>query len=157
MRGKIITFIDLFYPPFRKWMPEQTFRYAVCGGTNTVLGLLVYSICYKYILKKQNLELGFIAFKPHNAALFISFCINFIVGFLLMKFIVFVSSNLRGRIQLVRYFAAFIFNLFLNYLLLKLFVEILHMDAVLSQVITTCIIVTFSYLSQKHFSFRIKK
>ena len=157
MQGKIITFIDLFYPPFRKWMPEQTFRYAVCGGTNTVLGLLVYSICYKYILKKQNLELGFIAFKPHNAALFISFCINFIVGFLLMKFIVFVSSNLRGRIQLVRYFAAFIFNLFLNYLLLKLFVEILHMDAVLSQVITTCIIVTFSYLSQKHFSFRVKK
>ena len=157
MQGKIITFIDLFYPPFRKWMPEQTFRYAVCGGTNTVLGLLVYSICYKYILKKQNLELGFIAFKPHNAALFISFCINFIVGFLLMKFIVFVSSNLRGRIQLARYFAAFIFNLFLNYLLLKLFVEILHMDAVLSQVITTCIIVTFSYLSQKHFSFRVKK
>lgn len=156
MRTKIIGFIDLFYPPFRKWMPEQTFRYAVCGGGNTILGLLVYFVIYEYLLKRQNLALGFITFKPHNAALFISFCISFIVGFLLMKFVVFVSSNLRGRIQLVRYFLSFTFNLMLNYLLLKLLVEFWHIQAVLSQVMTTVLIVTFSYLTQKHFSFKIK-
>ncbi len=152
----IIWFIDLFYPPFRKWMPEQTFRYAVCGGANTVLGLGIYFVSYQYILKKENLDLGFFAFKPHIAALFISFCVNFIVGFILMKFVVFVSSNLRGRIQLVRYFLAFGFNLVLNYLLLKLFVELLYMDALLSQLITTCIVVMVSYFAQKHFTFKIK-
>ena len=152
----IIWFIDLFYPPFRKWMPEQTFRYAVCGGANTVLGLAIYFVSYQFILKKENLELGFFAFKPHIAALFISFCINFVVGFILMKFVVFVSSNLRGRIQLVRYFLSFGFNLILNYLLLKLFVELLHMNAILSQCITTCIVVLVSYFSQKHFTFKQK-
>ena len=149
----IIWFIDLFYPPFRKWMPEQTFRYAVCGGANTVLGLAIYFISYQFILKKENLDLGFFAFKPHIAALFISFCVNFVVGFILMKFVVFVSSNLRGRIQLVRYFLSFGVNLVLNYLLLKLFVELLHMDALISQFITTCIVVLVSYFSQKHFTF----
>ena len=152
----IIWFIDLFYPPFRKLMPEQTFRYAVCGGTNTVLGLLIYFISYQYVLKKENLDLGFFAFKPHIAALFISFCINFVVGFVLMKFVVFVDSNLKGRIQLFRYFVAFAVNLCLNYLLLKLFVEVLHMHVLLSQFITTCIVVAVSYLSQKHFSFKVK-
>ena len=152
----IIWFIDLFYPPFRKWMPEQTFRYAVCGGANTVLGLAIYFISYQFILKKENLDLGFFAFKPHIAALFISFCVNFVVGFILMKFVVFVSSNLRGRIQLVRYFLSFGFNLILNYLLLKLLVELLHMNALLSQLITTCIVVLVSYFSQKHFTFKQK-
>ena len=156
-KDRIIAFIDFFYPPFRKFMPEQTFRYAVCGGGNTVLGLLIYFISYQYILKQENLDLGFFAFKPHIAALFISFCINFVVGFLLMKFVVFVDSNLKGRIQLLRYFLSFAFNLVLNYGLLKLFVEVLHMNALLSQLITTCIVVTISYLSQKHFSFKVKE
>ena len=137
-------------------MPEQTFRYAVCGGANTILGLAIYFISYQFILKKENLELGFFAFKPHIAALFISFCINFVVGFILMKFVVFVSSKLRGRIQLVRYFLSFAFNLVLNYLLLKLFVELLYMPVLLSQFITTCIVVLVSYFTQKHFTFKVK-
>ena len=152
----IIWFIDLFYPPFRKWMPEQTFRYAVCGGANTVLGLAVYFVSYQYILDKENLDLGFFAFKPHIAALFISFCVNFVVGFILMKFVVFVSSKLRGRIQLVRYFLSFGFNLVLNYLLLKLLVDLFHWNALFSQFLTTCIVVTVSYFSQKHFTFKQK-
>ncbi|MFN8243778.1 MAG: GtrA family protein [Ferruginibacter sp.] len=155
-KDKIIAFIDFFYPPFRRFMPEQTFRYAVCGGSNMVLGLLIYFITYRYILREANLELGFFAFKPHSAALFISFCVNFVVGFLLMKFVVFVDSNLRGHIQLFRYFLSFAINLVLNYFLLKLFVEVLHMDAIISQLITTCIVVLISYLSQKHFSFKVK-
>lgn len=155
-KDKIIQFIDLFYPPFRRFMPEQTFRYAACGGANTVLGLTVYFIFYQYIFKGEDFDFGFFAFKPHIAALFVSFCVNFIVGFLLMKFVVFVDSNLRGRIQLFRYFLSFAFNLVLNYLLLKLLVEVLHINALLSQFLTTCIIVTVSYLSQKHFTFRSK-
>ncbi len=153
----IVWFIDLFYPPFRKLMPEQTFRYAVCGGTNTVIGLAIYFISYQYILKKENLELGFFAFKPHIAALFISFCFNFVIGFILMKFVVFIDSNLKGRIQLFRYFVAFATNLAINYGLLKLFVEVFYMNALLSQFITTVIVATISYLSQKHFSFKVKQ
>jgi putative flippase GtrA len=155
-RQTITGIIDFFYPPFRRIMPLQTFRYAACGGGNTLLGLIVYFITYRYILKEQNLNLGFYAFRPHIAALFTSFCINFVVGFLLMKFVVFTQSNLRGRIQLFRYFISFFINLVLNYGLLKLFVDVLHWDAIASQLLTTCIVVTLSYLSQKHFSFKVK-
>lgn len=152
----IIAFIDFFYPPFRKLMPERTFRYAVCGGGNTVLGLLIYFISYQFIFEQENFDFGFFAFKPHIAALFVSFCINFVVGFILMKYVVFVDSNLKGRIQLFRYFLSFATNLVINYLLLKLFVEVLLIHALLSQFITTCIVVTISYITQKHFSFKVK-
>ena len=151
---KITSIIDLFYPPFRRLMPLQTFRYAACGGMNTLLGLAAYFISFHYIFTKENFDLGFIVFKPHNAALFVSFIVSFITGFILNKYVVFITSNLRGRIQLFRYFIAFFLNLVLNYFLLKLFVERLHMEPFLSQVITTVIIVTLSYLTQKHFSFR---
>jgi len=155
-KDRIIQFIDLFYPPFRRFMPEQTFRYAACGGANTVLGLAVYFIFYQYIFKGEVFDFGFFAFKPHIAALLVSFCINFIVGFLLMKYVVFVDSNLRGRIQLLRYFLSFAFNLVINYGLLKLFVEVWGMNALVSQLITTCIVILISYLSQKHFTFKVK-
>ena len=119
-----------------------------------MLGLFIYTVTYKYILREQVLHLGFYAFKPHIAALFIAFCINFPIGFLLMKFVVFHDSTIRGRIQLFRYFLIFIISLFINYGLLKLLVEVLHVYAVAAQILTTMIIVLFSYLTQKRYSFR---
>ncbi len=155
-KDRIIQLIDFFYPPFRKFIPLQTFRYAACGGTNTLLGLVIYTLTYKYILREQVLDLGFYAFKPHIAALFIAFCINFPLGFLLMKYVVFHDSKVRARTQLFRYFVIFILSLIINYWLLKLLVEVWQVYAVIAQIITTTIIVLFSYLTQKHYSFQIR-
>lgn len=155
-KDRIIAFIDFFYPPFRSLMPEQTFRYAVCGGTNTVLGLALFKILLVFVFRHQNVDLGFFTLKPHNAALFISFILNFAVGFLLMKYVVFLDSYLRGRVQLFRYGVSFLLNLTLNYFILKIFVEVFGWWPFLSQCITTCIIIAVSYISQKHFSFKNK-
>jgi putative flippase GtrA len=135
-------------------MDLQTFRYAACGGANTLLGLALYFISFKYILHEENLNFGFYAFKPHIAALFISFVVNFCVGFFLMKYVVFSESKIRGRIQLFRYFLFYIVCLILNYILLKLFVEYFHIYAIVAQVITTIIVIVFSYLVQKYYTFR---
>ena len=108
------------------------------------------------MFREQVFNLGFYAFKPHIASLFFSFLINFPVGFFLNKYVVFTDSNIRGRVQLFRYFFVFVSNLFINYLLLKLLVEFLHMNAILSQVIATVIVVTISYLLQRHFTFKVE-
>jgi putative flippase GtrA len=138
-------------------MSLQTFRYASCGGGNTMLGFLIYSISYKLIFRQQVFDLGFYAFKPHIAALIVSFLVNFPVGFILMKYVVFVDSTIRGRIQLFRYFFVFISNLFLNYILLKIMVEYLYVNAILAQVISTAIVITISYLLQRHFTFKVEE
>ena len=154
MKARVTNFIDLFYPPFKRVMPQQTYRYAACGVINTLLGLALYSFCYTYIFKGEDVVIGSFPFQPHTVSLFISFCFNFCLGFILNRYIVFTSSNLRGRIQLFRYFLSFLSNLGINYILLKALVELAEWNALLSQYLTTIVIVFISYLSQKHFSFR---
>lgn len=135
-------------------MPLQTFRYAVCGGSNMLLDITVYFISYNFILQKKILNLGFVAFQPYTAALWMAFCISFPVGFILSKYIVFNQSQLKGRIQLFRYVLIVIVNLILNYSILKLLVEAFHFYPTIARAFTTCIVVAFSYLSQKHFTFK---
>ncbi len=138
-------------------MDRQTFRYVICGGGNTVLSILIFFISYNFILHKAVLHLGIIAFKPHVAAFFISFIITFPIGFLLSRYIVWPHSNIRGRIQLFRYFLLVMVCIFLNYFFLRLFVEQLHIYPTISQIFTTVIVVTFSYATQKHFTFKVKQ
>ena len=153
-RDFILPIIDFFYPPFRRLMNLQTFRYAASGGGNTLLGLTLYFISYKYIFYEKEFHFGFYAFKGHIAALFISFCITFPIGFFMSKYVVFSDSNMKGRIQLFRYFMICLFNLALNYILLKIFVERFHIYPVVAQVLTIAIVVLFSYIAQRNFSFK---
>lgn len=150
----IISAIDVFYPPFRKLMNIQTFRYLACGGGNTLLDIVLYFVSYNFILDKQNLDLGFVVITPHIAAFIIAFCISFPTGFWLMRSIVFSDSVLRGRVQLFRYFLLVAVCIILNYVFLKLFVEQWGIYPTPSKLLTTIIVVSFSYLTQKHFTFK---
>ena len=138
-------------------MPVRTFRYAVCGGSNMLLDIFIYYVSYNFILHKQILDLGFIAFKPHIAALWMAFVISFPMGFLLSKYIVFDTSQLKGRVQLFRYLLIVGVNLILNYAFLKTLVEYMNFYPTIARIFTTCILVTFSFLSQKHFTFKERK
>jgi len=154
-RNLILSAIDHFYPPFRKLMPVQTFRYAACGGFNTLLDIFIYFISYNFILHKQVVYTPFVAISPHIAAFMISFCISFPTGFFLNRTIVFAGSTLRGRVQLFRYLLLVIVCIVLNYVFIKLFVEQFHIYPTISKILTTVIVVSFSYLTQKHFTFKV--
>ena len=150
----IITFIDWFYPPFKNLMPYQTFRYAACGGGNTLLNILLYFLSYNYLLKKQHLGLGFITISSHIAAFLLAFLVTFPIGLYLNMFVVFKGSNLRKRIQLFRYFLVVIACIGLNYVLLKIFVDKFSWYPTPSMIMATFLIIVFSYLSQQRFSFK---
>jgi putative flippase GtrA len=156
VRTRIIAVLDFFYPPFSSMMDRKTFRYAACGGANTVLDIFIYFISFHFILKKQIVHLPFIAISPHIAAFIIAFLVSFPTGFILMRTVVFTDSNLRGRVQLIRYFMLVMICILLNYTFIKLLVEQLHFYPTVAKIITTVIVVGFSYLSQKHFTFRVR-
>jgi putative flippase GtrA len=150
----LLQIIDAFYPLFKKVMPLQTFRYAACGGGNTALNILIYFISYNFILNKQIVHLPFIAISPHIAAFIIAFLMTFPIGYYLNMFVVFDGSYLRKRIQLFRYFLVVLICIGLNYFFLKLFVEKLAWYPTPSMIVTTAIVIVFSYLSQRNFSFK---
>lgn len=152
----IIAVLETLYLPFRRLMPYQTFRYAACGGGNTVLDIFIYFISYNFIFQKEIVYTPAGAISPYIAAFLISFAISFPIGFYLNRHIVFPGSVLRGRTQLLRYLSLVLVCIFLNYFFIKLFVEVLHLYPTLSKILTTIIIVSFSFLTQKHFTFRVK-
>lgn len=154
LKGWIIGVIDFFYQPFRRLMPIQTFRYAACGGGNTLLDIFLYFVFYNFVLKKQVVILPAGAISPHIAAFLMSFAISFPTGYLLNRYIVFPGSILRGRVQLFRYFLLVVMCVFLNYIFIKLFVEHFHIFPTVSKMLTTVIVVSFSYLTQKNFTFK---
>ncbi len=153
----IIRIVDWFYFPFLHFIPKVLFRYAATGGANTVLDILLYFVFYRFILDKQIVELGFIAIGPHIAAFLLVFPITFTTGFLLAKYVTFTTSELQGKIQLFRYGLTVAGSILLNYIFLKLFVEYFGWFATFSKIVVTVVVVIYSYLAQRYFSFRTVK
>lgn len=155
MKDRIIAIIDFFYPPFRKLIPVQTFRYLACGGSNTLLDYLIYIFTLDYILKQPVVYTSLGAISSYNIAFMIAFAVSFPLGFFLNRTIVFQDSILRGRVQLLRYFLLVIVCILLNYIFLKLFVQQLHTDARIARIPTMIIVISFSFITQKYFTFKV--
>lgn len=73
---------------------------------------------------------------------------------MLAKYVTFTASEMEGKVQLFRYWVTVVAAIFLNYLFLKFFVEYIGMEAIIAKVFTTLLVVCFSYISQRHFSFK---
>jgi len=146
--------IDYFYPPFRRLMPLHTFRYAACGGANMAFDTVLYFLVFQFVLRQQMLHLGFVTMSSHIAALAIVFPITTFSGFLLQKYVTFSASELRGKIQLFRYYLVVVGNLAVNYLGLKLFVDVFGFFPTPSKMLITIITVVLSYIFQNKFTFK---
>jgi putative flippase GtrA len=155
-RDFIISGIDFFYPSFRRVMDLETFRYAACGGANSLFDIFLYFVTYNYILKKSIVHIDDIAISPHIAAMIITFPVTLCTGFILMRYVVFPhAKGTRKRVQASKYLGVVLCCLLLNYIFLKLFVEKMGWWPLPSKIVTTAIVVLFSYFSQKHFTFRV--
>jgi len=148
--------LDFFYPFLSKIFSKSTFYYAVCGVSNMLLGWFLFFIFYNFIFDKKLLYIEILQFtlSPYTLSAISCFFINFCVGFVLMKYIVFTESELKGRIQLFRYALSACISAFCSWMLLKVFVEDFHFFPSVANVVSTIIVVIISYLLQKKFSFK---
>ena len=152
---RIQKMIDYTYPPFRKLISPQLYRYGVCGGANVAFDLVLYFLIYNFIFKGRIVDLGFVAFSPHIASYIIIFPFTTLSGFLLQKYVTFSdSTDLRGRVQLIRYMIIVFANVLINYVGLKVFVDGLNFYPTPSRMIIITITVICSYIGQKKFTFK---
>lgn len=154
IRRFILQVVDAFYPPFRPFMPIQTFRYAACGGFNTLLDIVLFYCSFHFLLHEQPLHLPGLTIGGHIAAFLFSFCFTFPIGFYLSRYVVFQQIEVAKHIQAGKYFTVVFICVILNYLFLKLMVDFWGWYPTPSKIITTAFVVTFSYLSQKNFTFK---
>ena len=74
--------------------------------------------------------------------------------FLLAKYITFTNSPIKGKTQLLRYMMTVVGAILLNYILLKILVEYLYIWPTIAKIITTVIVVVYSYMLQRYFTFK---
>jgi putative flippase GtrA len=155
-RHIIVGIIDFFHKPFERWIPTTTFRYLACGGTNTVLNILIQFIAINFIIHKHPVHLyGDVRITPEVAAYAMAFCFSFPPGFIMSRHIVFPESNLHGRIQLFRYLLTTITFIFISYCLVRLFAYTNPDHPTISYTFVCIITAILSYISQRKFTFKI--
>lgn len=152
----ILSVVDWFYPMFQKLMPKQTYRYAACGGFNTVLDIGLFFVAYNFVLHKNTINLGSLIISPHIASFMMSFVVTFPIGFYLSRYVVFQETSVAKREQLGKYFLVVFGCILLNYIFLKIFVDSFGWYPTPSKMLTTVFVVMFSYFSQKNFTFKAK-
>lgn len=151
---KIAKIIHFFYIPFQNWIPEEIFRYAACGGGNMVLDWVLYFVMYNYVVGHNLVYIGPLCLTPHIMSLCIVFPITLLTGFWLNRYVTFAQSSLRGLNQLLRYISIVALNLLINYVGLKLCVEVWQWYPTPSKIVITLVTVVVSFFGQKYFSFR---
>lgn len=151
----MLKFIQLLHRPFARFIPEQIFRYGLCGGGNMVLDWVLYFLIYNFVVGHELVQIPGLnlVITPHILALGIVFPITLMTGFLLNKYITFTQSSLRTRTQLFRYILIVAVNLLINYLGLKLCVELLGWYPTPSKMFITFVTIIISFLGQKYFTF----
>lgn len=144
----------LYIKPLSRVISRDTFGYGLCGAANMALDTMWYFVIYHYIILEQNLDLGIVVISPHIAALGIVFPITFFTGFLLNRYVAFrVARHPQGR-QLMRYALSVAGSILLNYVLMKLFVDVCCFWPTVSKMLTTTIVALYSFLAARYFTFK---
>lgn len=162
LRHIILSVIDFFHRPFSRWIGVNNFRYLACGGFNAATDTLIYFLTFNFWLTQPVTYIAGMGISRHIIAFIVSFAISFPMGFSMSKYIVFPHSDLGGKVQLFRYALLVGMCILLNYVFLKFFVEWCHFvsgsgDATPSKILTTALVAVFSFVAQRHFTFKVSK
>lgn len=150
--------IDFFYVrPFTGILSKQMFRYAACGGGNMLLDLVWYFLIYHYVVVERYVDLGFVVMSPHVASLVVVFPITFLTGFWLNRNVAFCATEVGSGRQLLKYALSVVGSILLNYICIKLFVEVYNIWPTPAKGLTTAVCVIYSYLASRYFVFVGKK
>ena len=150
--------IDFFYVrPFTGIMSKQMFRYAACGGGNMLLDLVWYFLIYHYVVAERYIDLGFVVMSPHVASLVVVFPITFLTGFWLNRNVAFCATEVGSGRQLLKYALSVVGSILLNYICIKLFVEVYNIWPTPAKGLTTAVCMIYSYLASRYFVFVGKK
>lgn len=127
-------------------LSDQRVRFLMVGGTNTVVGFVLYSLLW--------LTLGHVI--TYFGALYGSYALASILAFFLYRRFVFhVTGNAWA--MFLRFQSVYIVSLVINTLALPLLIEVLGWNPLVAQFAITFVTTMVSYVGHKFFSFRRKK
>jgi putative flippase GtrA len=152
----IRAFLDFFYPIVSRIFDKTTYYYAVAGSTNLLLGWVLFWVLDHWVIHSKTVELPLFKHPVHSYTVIAAVCgvVSFLFGFMMMRYVVFTESQIKGRIQFFRYGLSALISATVNWLLIKLMVDTFAWNASLCNVFASVVVVTISYFLQRKFSFK---
>ena len=154
LANKLIQIVDLLYiKPIHGLISRTLFGYGLCGALNMMLDVVWYFLIYHYVVCENYVDFGLVVMSPHILSLFIVFPITFFTGFWLNRYVAFRATKASSKTQLVRYALSVVGSVVINYLCMKLFVEVCVIWPTPSKMLTTVVSVCYSYLMARYVTF----
>lgn len=151
---RLISVVDALYiKPLHGLVSRNLFGYGLCGAVNMALDIVWYFIIYHYVVSESYVDLGFVVMSPHILSLFIVFPITFFTGFWLNRHVAFRATKVSSGKQLWRYALSVVGSILINYVCMKLFVEVCAIWPTPSKMLTTVVSVCYSYLMARYVTF----
>jgi putative flippase GtrA len=120
------------------------------------LGWVLFWVLDHWVINRKTVELPLFDHPVHSYSVIAAICgvFSFLFGFLMMRYVVFTESQLKGRVQFFRYGLSALISATVNWILIKLMVDTFAWNASLCNVFASVVVVTISYFLQRKFSFR---
>ena len=151
---RLISVVDALYiKPLHGLVSRNLFGYGLCGAVNMALDIVWYFLIYHYVVRENYVDLGFVVMSPHILSLFIVFPITFFTGFWLNRHVAFRATKVSSGKQLWRYALSVVGSIIINYVCMKLFVEVCAIWPTPSKMLTTVVSVCYSYLMARYVTF----
>lgn len=151
---RLIKIVDMLYiKPFQGLISRSLFGYGLCGALNMALDIVWYFLIYHYLVRGNYVDIGIVVMSPHILSLFIVFPITFFTGFWLNRNIAFRTTKVDSAKQLFRYGLSVVGSVLINYVCMKLFVEVCAIWPTPSKMLTTVISVCYSYIMARYVTF----
>lgn len=151
---RLISVVDALYiKPLHGLVSRNLFGYGLCGAVNMALDIVWYFLIYHYVVCESYVDLGFVVMSPHILSLFIVFPITFFTGFWLNRHVAFRATKVSSGKQLWRYALSVVGSIIINYVCMKLFVEVCAIWPTPSKMLTTVVSVCYSYLMARYVTF----
>lgn len=128
----------------RTMLAKQAVRFVLVGGVNTVFSYAVFVVLH--------LTVGRVV--PYLLVLVLSYPIGVSEAFVMQRWLVFRSTTAWFPAYL-RFWSVYLVAMGLNLVLLSALVELVEMPILVAQSVALAIIAGFSFLANRHFSFRV--
>jgi putative flippase GtrA len=160
MLKKVIQhFLELFYPLFKRTFSFEVYAYLAVGGLNTAFNILIFAGLYQFVLPLRGFSIGDFVIPASTTSLMVAFIVTLPTGFWLAKHFAFrqdESKSTKTLWQLGKYFLVVLQGLATDYLLLMVLITWGGIHPIVAKVISTVVVLTFNFLLQKNFTFRVR-
>ncbi|TWJ00945.1 GtrA-like protein [Mucilaginibacter frigoritolerans] len=142
-------------PLGQKLLKNQVIRFVLSAGVGFLVDVSAFYLFYHNLLTEKTYLIFSFTVRNSTLSLALSFFMGVVVNFLITRYFVFSESKLSPVVQFIRFISVAIIGFFANLMVLKFFIQYVHIYPPVARPIAALSLFFASYFVHKFFSFSL--